>query len=132
MISYATPIRKLISESDIPLDFLASPDGALAPVLDKLFFTSYALIQSPDGFGVAIELVVAGEAALSLPGLDGFAFVIGGDGDGGTLIDASIFVTAQGFTARLDNVTIALRFPPTILKPVPETPGATPPPYAQI
>jgi hypothetical protein len=132
MISYATPIRKLISEADIPLDFLASPDGALAPVLDKLFFTGYALMESPEGFGVAIELVVAGEAALSLPGLDGFAFVIGGDGDGGTVIDASIFVTAQGFSARLDNVTVALRFPPTILKPVPETPGATPPPYAQI
>ncbi len=132
MVSYATPIRKLISEADIPLDFLAAPDGALAPVLDKLFFTTYALIQSPDGFGVAIELVVAGEAALSLPGLDGFAFVVGSDGEGATLIDASFFVSARGVSARLDNVTVALRFPPSILKPVPETPGATPPPYAQI
>jgi hypothetical protein len=132
MVSYATPIRKLISEADIPLDFLAAPDGALAPVLDKLFFTNYALIQSPDGFGLAIELVVAGEAALSLPGLDGFAFVVGSDGDGATLLDASFFVSARGFSARLDNVTVALRFPPSILKPVPETPGATAPPYAQI
>ncbi len=132
MVSYATPIRKLISEADIPLDFLASPDGALAPVLDKLFFTNYALIQSPDGFGVAIELVVAGEAALSLPGLDGFAFVVGGDGEGATLIDASLFASARGISVRLDNVTVALRFPPSILKPVPETPGGTLPPYAQI
>ena len=77
---FATPIRKLIAEADVPLDFLTSPDGVLAPVLDKLFFTSYAPIMSPDGFGVVIELVVAGEVSLALPGLDDFAFVIGSDG----------------------------------------------------
>ena len=34
MVSYATPIRKLIAEADVPLDFLTATDGVLAPVLD--------------------------------------------------------------------------------------------------
>jgi len=132
MVSYATPIRKLIAEADVPLDFLTATDGVLAPVLDKLFFTSYAPIMSPDGFGAAIQLVVAGEASLALPGLDDFSFVIGSDGENATLINVTVFVSPDGFNARLDDVTVALRFPPSVLRPVPETPGGTPPVYAQI
>jgi uncharacterized linocin/CFP29 family protein len=132
MVSYATPIRDLINESDLPTDFLTTPDGPLASVLDKLFFIDYALVSGPDGIGLTIELVVAGEAAISLPGLAGFGFVLGSEGAGVTLIDASFFISQRGFSARLDDVTVALRFPPSILKPVPELPGTEAPPYAQI
>ena len=131
-LSYAVPIRKLIDEAGIPADFITASDGALAPLLDRIFFTNYALVNRLDGAGLLINLVVAGEAALGVPGLQSLALVFGSTSAGATLIDASFFVGNNGFSARVDNVTVALRFPPSILKPVPESPGATAPPYAQI
>jgi hypothetical protein len=68
-LSYAIPIRNLIREADIPVDFIATDDGLLAPFLDKLFFTDFSVITEQDGIGVLIELVVDGEAAISLPGV---------------------------------------------------------------
>lgn len=132
ILSYAVPIRRLIDEASFPTDFITASDGPLAPVLDRLFFTNYALINRLDGAGLLIQLVVAGEAAIGLPGVESLAIVFGSTDAGATLIDASFFVGKKGFSARLDNLTVALRFPPSILKPVPESPGATAPPYAQI
>src|SRR4051794_10743330 len=105
-VEFATPIRALIEETQLPLDFLTAPDGAMGPVLDKLFFTDYAVLRGPDGVGAAIDLVIAQEAALALPGLDGFAFVFGGDGSGATLVRMSVLAGASGITARLDDVTV--------------------------
>jgi hypothetical protein len=132
IFSYAVPIRSLIDEASIPTDFITSADSPLAPLLDRLFYTNYALVNRPDGAGLLIELVVAGEAAIGLPGLDGLAIVFGSTDAGATLIDAGFFFGTKGFSARVDNITVALRFPPSILKPVPESPGATAPPHAQI
>ena len=131
-LSYAVPIRKLIDEAGIPTDFIIASDGALAPLLDRLFFTNYALVNRLDGTGLLIQLVVAGEAAISLPGLESLAIVFGTTDAGATLIDASFFLGNNGFSARVDNVTVGLRFPPSILRPVPESPGGTTPPYAEI
>lgn len=132
ILSYAVPIRRLIDEASFPTDFITASDSPLAPVLDRLFYTNYALVNRLDGAGLVIQLVIAGEAALSLPGLQSFAIVFGSTDAGATLLDASFSIGPQGFSARVDNVAVGLRFPPTILKPVPESPGATPPPYAQI
>lgn len=132
MLSYAVPIRTLISEADIPTDFITAADSPLAPLLDKLFFTDYSVITRPDGIGLMIELVVAGEASIGLPGLNGFAIVFGNSEGGATLINASFSLFKGAFSAELDDVTIALRFPPSILKPVAESPDATAPPYAQV
>src|SRR3954469_5992576 len=132
ILSYAIPIRKLIDEAGFPTDFITASDGPLAAVLDRLFFTNYALVNRRDGTGLLIQLVVAGEAAIGFPGVENLAIVFGSTDAGATLIDASFFVSNKGFSARVDNVTVALRFPPSILKPVPEFPGATAPPYAQI
>lgn len=132
ILSYAVPIRRLIDEAGFPTDFITASDGPLAPVLDRLFFTNYALINRLDGTGLLIQLVIAGEAAIGFPGLDGLAVVFGRTDAGATLIDASFFVGSKGFSARLDDVVVGLRFPPSILKPVPESPNAIAPPYAQI
>ncbi|HEX2079267.1 MAG TPA: hypothetical protein VHG08_16190 [Longimicrobium sp.] len=104
----------------------------MAPVLNRLFFTNYALVNRRDGSGLLIQLVVAGEAALGFPGVESLAIVFGTTDAGATLLDTSFFLGPRGFSARVDDVTVGLRFPPSILKPVPESPGATPPPYAQI
>lgn len=132
MLVYATPIRKIIDEASIPTDFLTASDGPLAPLLDRLFFTDYAPIIDRDGVGVIIELVVAGEATFSLPGLEGVSFVVGDTGTGATLLSASFFVDTKGLRANLNDLTMAVRFPPAILKPVPESPGASVSAHAQI
>jgi hypothetical protein len=131
-LSYAVPIRNLIREANIPTDFITADDGLLAPLLNKLYFTDYSVATRPDGIGLVIELVVAGEAAIGFPGVEGLSLVFGSTDAGATLLDASFFIGAKGFSARVDDVTVVLRFPPSILKPVPESPGATAPPYAQI
>lgn len=131
-LNYAVPIRRLINEASVPTDFITASDSPIAPLLDKLFFTNYTLITTSDGIGLMIELVVAGEAALGFPGVEDLAVVFGTTDAGATLLDASFFVGPKGIRGRVDNVTVGLRFPPGILKPVPESPGATVPPYAQI
>jgi hypothetical protein len=131
-LNYAVPLRKLLSDASIPTDFITASDSPLAPLLNKLFFTHYSLVSKPEGIGLLIELVVSGEAAIGFPGVEGLAIVFGETDAGATLIDASFFVGEEGFSASVDNVTVALRFPPSILKPVLESPGATASPYAQI
>src|SRR5881394_1000571 len=131
-LNYAIPVRTLISEASIPTDFITASDSPLAPLLDRLFYTNYAVVSRPDGVGMFIDLVVVGEAAIGFPGLESLAIVFGTTDAGATLINASFFISNRGFRARWNNITVALRFPPTILKPMPESPGATPPPYAQI
>src|SRR5260370_697679 len=84
-LSYAVPIRNLIREANIPTDFITADDGPLAPLLNKLYFTDYSVITQPDGLGVLIELVVAGEAAIGFPGVEGFALVFGSTDGGATL-----------------------------------------------
>src|SRR5262249_27538599 len=42
------------------------------------------------------------------------------------------YFSAQGTITRFGNTSAALRFPPSILKPVAETPDQPPPPFAQI
>ena len=56
MISYATPIRKLISEADIPLDFLAASDGALARLSSqRLVVGILALVRGSKGWQQHLE-----------------------------------------------------------------------------
>jgi hypothetical protein len=131
-LDYAVPIRELIDESAIPLDFVTSAEGPVGDVLDKLFFTDYAVSSGPEHFGASLDLLIAGETALAIPGLDGFAFVFGSDGANATLVRLSFLATPAGLTAQADDVSIALRFPPSILKPMPEMPGDEAPRFAQI
>lgn len=127
-----TPIRELIDEEHIPTDFFSASDGLLTSVLDKLFFTQYSPVTDRDGIGLLIDLVVAEEVAISLPGLEGFKIVFGSDDTGLTTISASFFAGSKGVYASFRDLTISVRFPPTILKPVPESPEAIAAPHSQI
>src|SRR6266516_681846 len=131
-IFYAAPIRTLFDESSVPVDFLTGEDGLLAPLLDHLFFTSHAPVVTQDAVGFVIDLVVDGELRLNAPGLNDLALVLGGNPAGFTTVRVSALIGLKGVRAGLSNVTVALRFPPSILKPVPPSPGATVPKYAQI
>jgi hypothetical protein len=127
-LSYAAPLRKLVQESQIPLDFITAADGPVGSLLDKVYFTEYALIDSASGTGFFIELVFDGELALGLPGFEGFALVLGSGGDGATRVDAAVLLHGGRVSIRLENIGIALRFPPSILKPA----GDSEVQYAQI
>ena len=50
-LDYAVPIRELLDESAIPLDFVTAAEGPVGDVLDKLFFTDYALSSGPERLG---------------------------------------------------------------------------------
>ena len=98
-----------------------------------MYYTDYATSLSSRGFSFVIDLVIPEEIVINLPGLDTIGIVIGSAGSGNTEITASLFVGPDNFELRLDNVSgLALRFPQSILKPMPQSEGATPPNYAQI
>jgi hypothetical protein len=129
-VIYATPIRELFDESAVPVDFLTGEDGLLGPVLDHLFFTTYAPLLSGDSVGIVIDLVIDGQISVGIPGLD-LALVLGGSPDGFTTVEASAIANAQGVRGALSDVTVALRFPPSLLKPALPASGDAPK-FAQI
>lgn len=129
---YATPIRSILDETLFPIDFLTGEDGLLAPLLDQLYFRSFAPIVSKDELGSVIDLVIVGEASVSIPGLSDMALVIGGNSAGFTTVLTSVIVSRDGIRASLSTVTLALRFPHNVLKPVSPVEGETAPKYAQI
>lgn len=127
-----TPIREILNEADIPSDALDVPGGTLSDLLSKIFFTDYAVLRRPNAIGLNIELIIAGEVTLAFPGLDSMALVFGAEGNGATVLDTTVMVSDRGFSIRVDDFPIGLRFPSELFAPVPETEGAPTPAYAQI
>ena len=131
-IYFATPIRRLFDETAFPIDFLTGQDGLLAPLLDRLFFTSQASLVTQDSLGFIIELVIDREASVSIPGLSDLALVLGGSTEGFTVVEASVSVGLNGIKADISDIKVALRFPPSVLKPIRTAPGDVAPLHAQI
>src|SRR5712692_9520226 len=134
-VEYANPIRDLVPDTLLPADlsdFIRSDEGSVGQLLHRLYFTDYSASISPRGLSFVVNLLIPGELALSLPGLDSFQIVIASDSTGATTVTASLLVGADDFEFRLDNIVLALRFPPSILKPMPPSPNISAPPYAQI
>jgi hypothetical protein len=133
-IEYASRLSDLVPTGLLPawLADLVQPVQGITAVLDGLYYTDYALSVSPGGLSFVIDLVIPGEVALGVPGLDSVQLVLGGDGAGATAVTASLRIGQAGWDFRVDDISIALRFPPSVLKPVPASPGADAPPYAQI
>src|SRR5215212_7484474 len=134
-IEYATRLRELVPDNLLPAnisDFILPADGVIGRLFDNIYFTDYSASVTADGFYLVIDIVIPGELAFELPGLDGIKIVIGGTTPGATSITTSLLVGIDEFELRLDNIDIALRFPSSILKPMPTSPDAAPPTYAQI
>lgn len=132
-VGYATPIRTLVEEAlvSLELDEFVKPGGGASAVLDDLYYTDYAASLDADGLSFVIDLLIPVEIAISLPGVDSLALVIGG-GAGATRFRAALFVGPRDFELRLDDIDVALRFPPSVLKPVPPATGGPAPAFAQI
>lgn len=125
------PIANLLPAEAWPDEFV--PADTLQDLLSNVYFTDYALISLSTGIGFEVRIVITRELSVDIPGLQGTKLVFGGGaGEGMTSFALTAFVNEDGFELRADDIEVALRFPPTILKPVPATPGATTPPYAEI
>jgi hypothetical protein len=134
-VEYASRIRELIPDSLLPSelsDFFQSADGTFSEILDSLYFTDYSASVSSLGFSLIIDLLIPEELAISLPGLDSLQIVIGSTSVGTTSVTVSFFVSEDDFEFRLDNVALALRFPPSILKPVATDPDSPQSQFVQI
>lgn len=130
-LDYASPITDLVPESLLPADLTDFIRRAEGDLFDGIYYTDFAVAPSHGGLSLVIDLVFAGELAFELPGLDGTAIVIGG-GDGATTVTVSVLIAPEDFEFRLDDIGVALRFPPSILKPVAPSEGAPVPEHAQI
>jgi hypothetical protein len=131
-VYFLAPISTLLPsglEAYLPLD-----PGTIAAIDSKVAYTEANLIVEESGLGFEAMLVITGELSLELPWLAGTALVIGGGaGAGRTSFTVAAFVNDDGFAFSIDDVEIALRLPPDLLKPAPpEDPEQEPPTHAEI
>ncbi len=131
--SLLNPITKLLSPESWPTE-LAFVDGqTVQEALSDVYFTDYELISLQKGIGFEITIVITRELSVEIPGLQGTKLVLGGaSGAGMTSFRLVAFLGEEGFELWAEEIQVALRFPPSILKPVPKSEGATAPPYAEI
>lgn len=128
---FATPIAELLPSSLWPEELL--PNESLEDLFAKVYFTNYELFSVENGLGFELDIFILGEISIQIPGLQDIAFVIGsGAGEGRTGFRLSMFVGDGAFELRMDDIEVALRFPPSILKPAPETDGNPAPRFAEI
>jgi len=106
-----------------------TPDQALGSV----YCTDYALFSTAEGIGFTTSIVIGEELGIDLPLLDGTKLLLGAPPAGGvTQFRLTAFLAEDGFQLTADEIRLALRLPPSLLKPVPATPGGTAPPFAEI
>ena len=122
---FLTPVADLIPEgawpAELPLDAATVRD-----TLDGLYVTDYGLHATSNGIRAGMTLVVLREVGLALPGLGGTRLVLGGAaGEGTTSARLAIALDDSGFEIGLEDVQLALRFPPHLLRPVDTDPGVT-------
>ena len=131
-LAVLNPISNLLPVASWPEE-LAFAGDTLEDALSNVYFTDYELVCLDNGIGFEIGIVITRELSIEIPGLQGTKLVFaGGAGAGATSFRLVAFVGDEGFELRAEDIEIALRFPPSILKPVPANEGDTPPPFAEI
>jgi hypothetical protein len=109
------PLGDLFTSSEFPLGDLL-PADLLAKVFDGLYYTeAQVVVREPD---VVFDLYLAfeGELALTPPGVEDLALVLGG-ADGWTAIQARVQLGPEPSVALVD-VPVALRVPATVLRDI--------------
>lgn len=110
------PIRDLLEGEDLPLGGLLDAD-AVAPLLDRLFYTdALSWVDGPDLF-IAIELAFEGELALTPPGLEAISIGIGTATGGWTRVKTEIVIGADP-SIRIVNVPVTLRASEDVLRDI--------------
>src|SRR5689334_10804051 len=111
--------RSLGTLRDLLAD-LSWPDQHFAPdlpdFLDRVYVLDYELDTARAGFSGTIWLAFEGELSLRMPGVAGVRLVVGADLPGFTFITASLTFGDESELI-LHNLSLALRFDPSLLKP---------------
>lgn len=114
------PLTRLIDPATFPAALLETA-GPLSEVFDKINFTDPLLEFSDGGFRAGVVVVITEEFAVSVPGLDSVAIVIGGGG-GLTAARVEAIVgdepTGPPFRIGLKEIAVALRVSADILRPL--------------
>jgi hypothetical protein len=110
------PIGDLIDLADFPLAGYL-PVEAVSQVFEKLYFTDATLYRDGDNLVFDLRLIWEGELALSPPGTDAFALVLGSAGEGLTTAHAQI-VLGSDYSLALREVSVGLRVSEHVLRDV--------------
>lgn len=127
------PVSTLVPKESLPVDLHFGDGQTTDQALSDVYFADYDLFGVGEGVGFSITVVITRELSIELPGLQGTKLVLGGAaGEGVTTFRLNAYVNEQGFELRADEIQLAVRFPPEILKPMPPSEGASAPPFAEI
>jgi hypothetical protein len=131
--SIVAPLSELIPTKFWPTELNAEDGSTIDDILSKILFSDYNILTiGEEGIGFELMLIITEEISLRIPGMLGAALVLGSRaGTEMTNIRASFFIGKNIFILHFDDIDIALRFPPNILKPALENDG-TSPAYAEI
>ena len=107
--------------------------GAGVSLFERVFFTDFRLIPGQQSLGASLTLVLLGELAVGVPGVEGLTFVLAPGQVSGTSAFSCLFSwAADRFDVTIEQLKVALRFPPEVLAPVSPRPGKPAPAAAQI
>jgi hypothetical protein len=127
------PVSSLVRVEALPAELDFGQGQTPEQVLGDVYFTDYDLFTVGDGIGFALTIVIARELGVDIPGLEGTRLVVGAAPGGDvTRFRLTAFVHEDGFELRAEEIQVALRFPPSLLKPVPAAEGQTAPPFAEV
>jgi len=108
-------IRSMSDLPVVPVDQITFPEGA--DFLDNVGVVQFETIEQTDFTTVRVVLLFATEVKLDIPGLEGFALVLGSTADGGSEITLEFDLAPNYFEFRIVG-NVAFRFARNILKPV--------------
>jgi hypothetical protein len=107
------PLRDFVDETTFPLAGLLG--GNVAQALDGIWYTHAEATVAGSNVVIDLALEIDGELALSVPGVDDLAFVIGSTG-GGMISVTGQLVLGPDAALTLADVWLSLRVPAGVLK----------------
>src|SRR5205085_4102085 len=122
-------LGNLISAIPWPIDFFAPKD--LPAFLDRIFIQDYQFDVKDRVLTATVWLAFEGELSVGVPGLDGTQLVAGSNLPGFTFLTFTLAISNES-TLTLNNIRLALRFDPSILKPIALTEGEQVAQFAEI
>jgi hypothetical protein len=121
----SVPIGELPGDAGVPASALQLLQDVLGPLTEGFSFLDYVIRDRENGFDLWVELLFPKGFTVPIPGTDGMALVLLDDGSNpprgcGTDIEGyelRLVVDGDKFVLRLEALSVALRFPPSMLSP---------------
>jgi hypothetical protein len=127
MIYFAQKITDLISQTDLPLDFISiSESEGLDGFLDFIYYTDPAFSVSANGAYFGITIIFTIRLSINFGGDSGFEIAISGDSEESSLfqLNLNVFIGSNGRLSILfSDLGFQFLISREILKPFPERDG---------